>query len=51
MAANFNVGKIFSTVERMVYCKISVEINIAPLKEPVILGMHIPLLKYHSNNG
>ena len=34
MAANLDVGKIFSTVERMVCCKISIEINITPLKEP-----------------
>ena len=51
MAANSNVGKIFSTAERLVWCKVSIEMNIVSLKEPAFLGMHIPLLKYYSNNG
>ena len=51
MAANSNVGKIFSTAERLVCCKVSIEMNIVSLKEPAFLGMHIPLLKYYSNNG
>ena len=38
MAANFNVGKIFSTVERMLCCKVSIEINIVSLKEPAFFG-------------
>lgn len=47
---NFNVRKIYSDLERMDGCKVSIEMIIAPLKElitspNVFLVTNIPLLK------